>query len=121
MVNIELIELQNGCMATCVVIQNEDYAALNSKMVIDASISDSELLLAFKKIITNNQQLNYLVITEIDEINYNLQDRYFHIVKDREFCGYNLPKDIVIVLTVKDKESLKKINPELYNLCVVAF
>ena len=35
MMNIDLIELQKGCEATCVVIQNEDIQKLDSKILIN--------------------------------------------------------------------------------------
>ena len=38
MIDKELIELQKGCVATCVVIQNEDIKELNSKIVINSDI-----------------------------------------------------------------------------------
>ena len=49
------------------------------------------------------------------------QNKYYQIVKDREFYGYKLPKDMIVVLTVKDREGLKNISKELYNFCVIAF
>ncbi len=121
MINKELIELQKGCMATCVVIQNEDCQELDSKIVANSNSNEGELLTIFKENITNNEKLNYFIITEIDKANDDIQDRYYQIVKDREFYGYKLPKDMIVVLTVEDKNSLKNIVHELYNLCVVAF
>ena len=43
------------------------------------------------------------------------------IIKDREFGGYKLPEEMIIVLTVESKENLKNISQNLYNLCVIAF
>lgn len=120
MINKELIELQKGCMATCAVIQDDDCKELDSKIIIDSRLNDNELMKVFKaKEI--EEATNYLVIREIDEINESAQNKYYQIVKDREYMGYKLPKDIIIVLTVKDKESLKNICQELYNFCVIAF
>lgn len=121
MINKELIELQKGCLATCVVIQNEDCKELDSKIIINADSNDSELLTTFKENISNKEENNYFIITEIDKLNENLQDKYYQIVKDREFNGYKLPENMIIVLTVKDRESLKRISQELYHFCVVAF
>ena len=70
---------------------------------------------------SNKEELRYLVITKIDEINADAQDKFYHIVKDREFRGYKLPEDIIIVLTVKNNENLKNIKQELHHFCVVAF
>ncbi len=121
MINKELIELQKGCIATCVVIQNEDCKELDSKVIVNADSNDSELLTTFKEGISNKEGLDYFIISEIDKLNESTQNKFYHIVKDREFYGYKLPKDTIIVLTVKDREGLKKISQELYNLCVIAF
>ena len=121
MINKELIELQKGCTATCVVIQNEDYKELDSKIIINSNTNDNELFRIFKENIYNKKELNYFIISEIDKLNEILQNKYYQIVKDREFYGYKLPKDMIIVLTVKDREGLKNISQELYNFCVVAF
>ncbi len=121
MINKELIEVQKGCGATCVVIQNEDCRELDSKIIVNADSNDSELFTTFKENISNKEETNYFVISEIDKLNENLQDKYYQIVKDREFSGYKLPKNMIIVLTVKDREGLKKISQELYHFCVVAF
>ena len=121
MIDKELIELQKGCLATCVVIPNEDCKELDSKIIIDSNVNDNELLTTFKENICNKEELNYFIISEIDKLDESLQNKYYQIVKDREFCGYKLPKDMIIVLTVKDREGLRNISQELYNLCVAAF
>lgn len=121
MINKELIELQKGCEATCVVIPNEDSKELDSKIIISANSSDNELLMTFKENISSKEELNYFIIDGIDQLNEDAQNKYYQIVKDREFNGYRLPKDMIIVLTVKDKDGLKNISQELYHFCVVAF
>lgn len=121
MINKELIELQKGCEATCVVILNEDCINLDSKIMINASSNDSELLTTFKNKIDNNEELDYFIITGIDELNVDMQNKYYQIIKDRELYGYKLPKDVVIILTIKDREGLNQISQELYHFCVVAF
>ena len=120
MMDKELIELQKGCDATCVVIQNEDIKELESNILISSNYDTNDLIKIFKENISS-KEYDYLVIKDIDKINSNEQDKYYQIVKDREFCGYRLPEDIIIVLTVKSKETLKNISQKLYNLCVVAF
>ena len=121
MINKELIELQKGCLATCVVITNDDCKELDSKIIINSDISDNELLTTFKENISNKEELKYFIISEIDKSDADIQNKYYQIVKDREFEGYKLSKDVIIVLTVKDRESLKNISQELYHFCVVAF
>lgn len=121
MINKELIELQQGCEATCVVILYDENKNLNPKVSINANITMSELISVFKEEIFNKEGLSYFVINEIDQINEELQDKYYHIIKDREFYGNKLPENMIIVLTVKDRDSLKKISEKLYHFCVVAF
>lgn len=121
MINKELIELQKGCKATCTVILNEDCNELDKKIIVDSNSNDNELLAVFKEIKSNQEELDYFIITEIDKLKADIQNKYYQIVKDREFCGYKLPKDMIIVLTVKDREGLKNILQELYHFCVVAF
>lgn len=121
MIDKELIELQKGCEAICVVIPNEESKELGSKIIINAKSSDSELLTTFKEDISNKEKIDYFIISEIDKLNEDTQNKYYQIVKDREFYGYKLPKDMIIVLTVKDKEGLKNISKQLYHFCVVAF
>lgn len=121
MINKELIELQKGCKATCVVILNEECKELDTKIIVNSNCSDSELLKVFKENISNNEELKYFVISEIDRLEEEAQDKFYQIVKDREFLGYKLPEDTIIVLTVKNKEGLKNISQKLYNLCIVTF
>ena len=122
MMNIDLIELQKGCKATCAVIQNEDIEKLNSKILINSNCKDNELLKIFKeKISKADEKFEFLVIEEIDKLELDKQDKFYQIVKDREFNGILLPEDVVIVLTVENKDRLKNISSELHNLCVVAF
>ena len=122
MMNIDLIELQKGCKATCVVIQNEDIEKLDSKVLISSNCDDNELLKIFKeKISKADKKIEFLVIEKIDKLELDKQDRFYQIVKDREFNGILLPEDVVVVLTVENKDKLKNISSELYNLCVVAF
>ena len=122
MINKELIELQKGCKATCVVIQNEDIQKLDSKVLISSNCEDNELLKIFKeKISKTDERFEFLVIEKIDKLELDKQDRFYQIVKDREFNGILLPEDVVIVLTVENKDKLKNISSELHNLCVVAF
>lgn len=122
MINIDLIELQKGCKATCAVIQSEDIEKLNSKILINSDCKDNELLKIFKeKISKADEKFNYFVIEEIDNLEVDKQEKFYQIVKDREFNGIVLPEDVVIVLTVENKDKLKNISSELHNLCVVAF
>ena len=55
MISKELIELQKGCLATCVVIPNEDCKELDSKIIVNSNCSDNELLKTFKENISNKE------------------------------------------------------------------
>ena len=126
--NKELIELQKGIKATCVVIKDEDIQTLDIGIVFDAKINNNlflgktgnpffrEKLESILKI----SDIAYFVIRGIDEVSESMQNRYVGLVKDREFNGYKLPDNVIIVLTVKNTESLKKISKELYHFCVIA-
>lgn len=122
MMNIDLIELQKGCKATCAVIETTDIKELDSNIIIKSNCEDVELFKTFKEKISNaDNKFDYLVIEEIDKMETDKQNRIYQIVKDREFNGILLPEDVVIVLTVENKDKLKNISSELHNLCVVAF
>lgn len=130
MMNKELIELQEGCKSTGVVILNENCNELENRFVMDASANDNDLFARplnnpiFKEDLENiseKENLAYFVISGIDKINTEMQNRYVGLVKDREFMGYKIPENIIIVFTIENKEGLKKISNELYHLCVVAF
>ncbi len=126
----ELIELQKGVKAVCVVIEDKDYTELENKVTMSANINDAYLFGSklgnpiFKEKIdylSNNSNLGYFIIRQIDEIDEKEQNKYLSLVKDREFMGYNLPDNIIIVFTVTEKDSIKKISKELYHFCIVAF
>ena len=128
--NKELIQLQRGCSATCVVIKEENYKELGQAVLMDARIKDEFLFASslgnpiFREkldSVSSNGNLTYFIIRGIDEITEDMQNRYIGLVKDREFNGYNLPNNVIIVFTVKDREGLKKISKDLYHFCVVAF
>ena len=120
MINRDLIELQKKCNSTCVVIQNEDIKELESYILVSLNYNTNDLIKIFKENISS-EKYDYLVIEKIVKISSNEQDEYYQIIKDREFCGYKLPEDMIIVLTVKNKETLKNISQKIYNLCVIAF
>ena len=123
----ELVDLQRNSKATCVVILSQDIAKLSPAITMKASVSDKFLLAGDKppfaeKVDTKSKanKICYFVITDIDEISTESQNRYIGLVKDRELNGYYLPDNCIIVLSVKDKTTLKKISPDLYHFAVVA-
>lgn len=124
----ELIDLQRGSKATCAIVKTDDYIKLPSLVSMKASVSDRFLLTGEKppfadkiEAKSKSNEICYFVITGIDEISTEQQNRYVGLVKDRELNGYYLPDNCIIVFTVKDKLALKNISPELYHFAVVAF
>ena len=126
--NKELIELQRGSKATCVVIKNSDLNKLENAVHMDSRINDSWLFGAkmgnpiFKEkvdIISKNGEIGYFVITNFDSLSVDEQNKYVPIIKDRELLGYTLPDNIIIVLSIENEESLKNISSEIYHFCVV--
>ena len=126
----ELIELQRGSKATCVVIEDSEFKNVGQTLYMDAFIEDKYLYAGdignpiFKEkldAIASNGELTYFMIRKIDDVDFASQERYLGLVKDREFEGYTLPDNVIIIFTVKDREGLKKISKELYKFCVVAF
>ena len=127
--NKELIDLQRGSKATCVVIKNSDSNKLENSVFMDSRISDSWLFGAkmgnpiFKEkvdIISRKSEIGYFVITNFDSLPIDEQNKYVSLIKDREFIGYTLPDNIIIVLAIENEEGLKKISPEVYHFCVVS-
>lgn len=122
MINKELIELQKGCKSTCAIIETADIKELDSNIVIKSNCEDVEIFKIFKEKISKvENKFDYLVIEEIDKLEPEKQNRIYQIVKDREYNGISLPENVIIALTVENKEGLKNISSELYHLCVVAF
>lgn len=128
--NKELIELQLGDMATGVVILDEFYNKLGQTVFMDAKMNDVNLFACtfgsplFKEKlekVSNNGEVTYFVIRKIDEINSAMQERYLNLVKNREFQGYVLPSNVIVVFTINRKENVSTIFKELYHYCVVAF
>ncbi len=124
----ELIKFQRYSKATCVVInQDDDFTELSPVVIMKAGVKDDFLLAGrppFADVIDQKCETNelcFFVITEIDKEPIESQNRYVGLVKDREFNGYELPDNCIIIFTVKDKKSLKKISPDLFHFAVVCF
>ena len=125
----ELIEEQLGCDSTCVVILQNDTRLLKNSYSVKADKSNSNMILGElnKENLKSNldkleeNDIAYLIIEEIDELDSKQQDKYINLIKNREFRGYNIPKNVIIAFTIKSKENLIKISSELYHFCVVAF
>lgn len=124
----ELIELQVGIPATCVIILDALYKEIGQSVSMNASVSD-EYLFAGKTgnpffrekldMLASNGKPTYFILRNIDNLNVDMQNRYLGLVKDREFFGYELPDNVVVAFTVSNKENLKKFSKELYHFSVV--
>lgn len=128
--NEELIRLQRGCNATCVIIPDHHYQKLRPSVIMESRIGDEYLFASSRENpifksrleqINNGQEIVYFVIRNIDQLTIKSQNRFLGLIKDREFNGYHLPENVIIVLTVKDKETLKNVAKDLYHFSVVAF
>lgn len=124
----ELVDLQINSKATCAFIQTADVSRLSPVITMKANVSDTFLFAGDRppfsdRIDTKSKvsQICYFVITDIDELPVETQNRYVGLVKDREMNGYLLPNNCVIVFTVNNRAGLKKVSQELYHFAVVAF
>lgn len=118
---ISLIELQRNCKATAVVIEDKNVEELDNALVVPATNTmldvDTDTL---KKINIKSKlsKISYLVIRGIDTISEKEQLKFVSVVKDRVIDSSDLPDNAIIVFTVKNKKTLKKITPSLYKFCV---
>lgn len=126
--NLDLINLQRNSKATCAIIKNDDYKKLVSCISMKASVSDNFLFKGDKPPFaekidkkSRTDEICYFVITEIDKVSFEQQNRFIGLVKDRELNGYYLPNNCIIVFTVQDETVLKNISPDLYHFAVIAF
>lgn len=123
----ELVDLQRNSAGTCAVILTDDCKNLKPSVTIKAQVSDKFLNASKPQFasdldkVSAKNELCYFVITDIDQVSFEQQERFESLVKDREHNGYYLPKNCIVVFTVKDKFSLSKISPILYHFMVVAF
>lgn len=123
----ELIDLQRNSAGTCAVILTDEHRKLKPSVAMSANVSDKFLnasIPPFAKTLDNASLKNdicYFVITDIDQVSTQQQERFVSIVKDREYNGYYLPKNCIVVFTVNSKLNLPKISPMLYHFMVVAF
>ncbi len=122
--NKDLIKLQTGCPATAVVVLNDEYKKLENTLVIKAEVENKIFISKNQKdeleAKAKNNKTVHLVISGIDKISVEKQNVFVGLVKDREFQGYNLPKNCIIVFTAESKHTLKKISNDLFHFCVVA-
>ena len=124
----DIIDLQMGVRSTCAVIETKDSSRIAPSIQINASISDKSLFGLELPVFANKvegrskkSEVFYFVIKDIDKVDEEKQLRFVGLVKDREMNNYYLPDNCIIILTVENKENIKKISPELKNFIVKAF
>ena len=127
--NKDLIELQKNVNSTAVVVFGEEFRELNGVVMMNAGVSNKFLYgtpfgePAFKEMLEQKSKkfdICYFVLKDIDLIDESMQDRFEGIIKDREFAGYTLPENCIILLSVKDRNSLRKISSRLFKFCIIA-
>ena len=128
MIDISLIEFQKGIRAVGVIVLNSDVKKLSNSYSIDAGLIAVEVFGVkighpiFKdgvEKVSKNNEISYLIISNIDKVEEEKQNRFVGLVKDREFMGYSLPDNVIIVFTVESENEIKKISGELYHFCNV--
>lgn len=118
---ISLIELQRNCKATAVVIEDKNVEKLDNALVVPATNTKLDVDIDILKKINVKAKLSkisYLVIRGIDTVDEKAQLGFVGIVKDRVIDSTDLPDNVIIIFTLKNKKALKKITPSLYKFCV---
>ena len=127
--NKTLIEGQRFSKATCVVILDNESKFLNNAVVMNADASDKFLFACdlgnpiFKdkvESMSKKGEIAYFILKNMDKLTTEKQDRYIGLIKDREFMGYNLPDNVIIVLTVENEDTIKNLSPNLIQFFVNA-
>ncbi len=121
--NKDLIDLQRNSKAVCVIVKTDEYKSLSPIVSMEAGVSDSFLnQVPFANKLNDKckkYEICYFVIKNIDKIDKPQQDRFVGLVKDREYNGYNLPSNCIIVFTVENEKSLKDVSSEIYRFAVI--
>ena len=127
--NLDLIELQKGVKSTAVILYGEEFRQLSGVVLMNANVSNKFLYNipygkpVFKESLEDKakrKDICYLVIKDLDLVDGQTQNRFIGLVKDREFCGYTLPNNCVVIFTVNDVSSLRNLTDDIYQFCIVA-
>ena len=111
--------MQNNSLNSLIVVGCLD---INEKYVIklDAKIDERELFTSaqlyhnVKNIPTNEPR--YIVIENIENITFEEQQKFNRLLKDRRIGTYKLPKNISVIILVKE---IHVIAPNLKKLCLI--
>lgn len=67
---------------------------------------------------SKNQKLVLLLITNIDEVNFDQQELFYGILKYKGVNGFKFPKNVQIVLPVK-QNGTNKISKKILSLAII--
>ncbi len=128
MIDIDLLKAQKGIKAIGIIVLNSDLQKLSDLCNVNAELSDLELFGVslgqpiFKEELekfSKENEVSYLAISNISKVDKDKQNRFMGLVKDREFMGYNLPDNVIILFTVETENDIKNISSELYHFLEV--
>ena len=128
MIDIDLLKAQKGIKAIGIIVLNSDVQKLSDLCNVNAELSDLELFGVslgqpfFKEELekfSKENEVSYLAISNISKVDKDKQNRFIGLVKDREFMGYNLPDNVIILFTVETENDIKNISSELYRFLEV--
>ncbi len=122
-----LLECVKNMRSACAIIKTSDATKLNHALAINANVSDNFLYAQtpppFAAKIDEKSKKSetcYLIVADIDKLSLDDQNRYAHLVKSRKIFGYTLPQNCVIIFTVKNKDSVNKLSPDILQLSIVS-
>lgn len=111
----EIIDLQFCNNSICAIILTNECKNLKPSITMNANVSNKFLfnsnLPPFADKLNSkakNNEICYFIIYEIDKVNEEMQNKFVELVKDREFNGYTLPNNVIVVFSVENAENLKK-------------
>lgn len=124
--DINLFILKHCAKGQCVVVKEDNFKSLKKLVSIQANISNEFLFnngtLIFEEKINNlseRVEIGYLVINNMDKADFDMQDRFVGLIKDREFNGYKLPENIIIALTIENEDNINKLSEEIRKLALM--
>ena len=123
------IESKIGGKPIGLIVRSSEYRDLDCILEMRASIKDAVLTNKYKVPIfadkltelSNENDIVYFVISDIDKASEKEQERFIELVKFRSFSGYRLPDNVIIIFTVEGDNTIKNIIPELYWLLNLAY
>ncbi|MGN1222730.1 MAG: hypothetical protein ACI4T1_01190 [Christensenellales bacterium] len=125
-IDINLFILKHCSKGQCVVVKEDNFKNLKKLVSIQANISNEFLFnngtLIFEEKINNlseRVEIGYLVINNMDKADFDMQDRFVGLIKDREFNGYKLPENIIIALTIENEDNFNKLSDEIRKLALM--